>query len=305
VLDYPEALRQLHREFVRAGSDIVEALTYYAHRDKMRRIGREEDIETLNRQALRIAKEAAAEENVLMAGNICNTWVYDHQKPKESGAIVRKMYEEQVRWAQEEGADFIIAETLFYLGEAEIALEVISSFGLEAVVTLGAFSSQTRDGISWAEACRRLEEHGATVVGLNCARGPESIWPVLEDILSTVHGAVAALPVPYRTNAQTPVFTQFLDIDGDQAFPINLDPFLLSRKEVAHFAQEAYAAGVRYLGLCCGNAPHFFRAMAEALGRTVPASRYSPDITGHSMLGTDIQEHNRPYRKEWFVQGGA
>src|SRR5690349_21994279 len=57
VLDFPDAVRELHREFVRAGSDVVLALTYYAHRDKMKVVNRERDVETLNRQALRIAKQ--------------------------------------------------------------------------------------------------------------------------------------------------------------------------------------------------------------------------------------------------------
>src|SRR5581483_9186943 len=77
VLDYPDALRELHREFLRAGSDVIEAFTYYAHRDKLRVIGREKDLEPMNRQALRIANEIAKEGDALVAGNICNTWVYD------------------------------------------------------------------------------------------------------------------------------------------------------------------------------------------------------------------------------------
>src|SRR5260221_6338872 len=73
VLDYPNALRELHREFLRAGSEIMVAFTYYAHRDKLRVIGREKDLEPMNRKAVQIAKEIAIEGNALVAGNICNT----------------------------------------------------------------------------------------------------------------------------------------------------------------------------------------------------------------------------------------
>lgn len=76
VLDHPEALRELHREFLRAGSDVIVAFTYYGHRDKLRVIGRENDLEALNVNAVRIAKEVAAEGDALVAGNVCNTWVY-------------------------------------------------------------------------------------------------------------------------------------------------------------------------------------------------------------------------------------
>ena len=72
VLEHPELVAQLHREFVHAGSDVVEAFTYYAHREKLRIIGREDDLEPINRQALSIAKEVAAETSALFAGDICN-----------------------------------------------------------------------------------------------------------------------------------------------------------------------------------------------------------------------------------------
>src|SRR5215469_2121307 len=76
VLEHPELVTQLHREFVHAGSDVVEAFTYYGHREKLRLIGREHDLEPINRQALQIAKQVAQESGALLAGNICNTTAY-------------------------------------------------------------------------------------------------------------------------------------------------------------------------------------------------------------------------------------
>jgi betaine-homocysteine S-methyltransferase len=54
---------------------------------------------------------------------------------------------------------------------------------------------------------------------------------------------------------------------------------------MAEFAVAARDLGVSYIGVCCGGAPHHVRAMAEALGRTTPASRYSPDLSLHPVLG--------------------
>src|SRR5437773_6729548 len=71
VLDFPDAVRELHREFLRAGSDVMVAFTYYGHREKLRLIGREDDLEPLNRQADRLAKELGGDD-ALVAGNICN-----------------------------------------------------------------------------------------------------------------------------------------------------------------------------------------------------------------------------------------
>src|SRR5581483_2603977 len=113
------------------------------HREKLRMIGREDDLEPLNRDALRLAREVAAEGGALVAGNICNTWAYDPDDPAGSGEIVREMYREQVGWAVEERADYIVAETNDYLGEALIGLEVIREFGLPAVVTFASTMDTT------------------------------------------------------------------------------------------------------------------------------------------------------------------
>src|SRR5260370_39886861 len=81
VLDHPEVVAQLHRDFVHAGSDIVEAFTYYAHREKLRIIGREAQLEEMNPQAPRIAKTGGAETGTLFAADTCNTNIYDADGP--------------------------------------------------------------------------------------------------------------------------------------------------------------------------------------------------------------------------------
>ena len=187
VLDYPEAVKELHREFLLAGSEVMVALTYYANRNKLADVGRENDLEKLNRKAVQIANEVANEGNALVAGNICNTWMYDPENKTKSSKIVRKMYEEQLQWAAEEGIDFVISETNDYLGEALIGLEVIKSLGLPAMVTLATVQKdKTRDGYDYVEACKILEENGADIVGLNCDHGPETMFPIIEKVRKKV-----------------------------------------------------------------------------------------------------------------------
>ncbi|HLW48186.1 MAG TPA: homocysteine S-methyltransferase family protein [bacterium] len=304
VLDHPEAVAQLHREFVRAGSDIVEAFTYYGHREKLRLIGKEEKLEALQRNALALAKQAAADasgEPPLVAGNISNTTIY---APGDAAVAreVRAMCDEQVAWAADAGVDLVIAETFSYHGEAMLALESIARAGLPAVVTLAVHLEGLRDEVALAESMRRLEQAGASVVGMNCARGPATMLPLLQDIRAAVSCPVAALPVPYRTTAEYPTFQSLRDPAGPglpdgRPFPIALDPFTCSRFEMAAFARQAHDLGVRYLGVCCGGAPHHVRAMAEALGRRPEASRYSPDMSKHYAFGTDprLRQHNRAY----------
>ncbi len=284
VLDHPQAVEELHREFLLCGSDVMEALTYYAHKEKLAAAGRAEDMELLNHKAIQIAKKVAAEGDALVAGNICNTWLYNPNKHEESSKLVRETYRQQVKIAADEKVDYIIAETIEYLGEALIALEVIKEFNLPAVVTLAAGQEISRDGYAWHEACRTLEEAGADVVGLNCFHGPDTMLPMLRKIREQLSGQMAALPVPYRTTPDQPIFLYLQTPDGKDAFPTNLSPFRHTREEMAQFAVDAKNLGINYIGVCCGGAPHHVRAMAEALGRTTPASCYSPDMSLHPRL---------------------
>lgn len=302
VLEAPEEVAALHREFVHAGSDVVEAFTYYAHREKLRLIGREDELEPINRQALEIAREVARGSGTLLAGNICNTNVYDPRDPN-SAAKVHAMFSEQVRWAVDAGVDLIIGETFSWGAEALLALDVIRETGLPAVMTLAIHREPwTREGWTPEDACRRLEQGGADVVGLNCIRGPETMLPLLGPIRDAVSCHVAALPVPYRTHDAEPSFQSLTDarcgcIPGGRPFPTALDPFTCNRHELGEFAAAAHALGVGYLGVCCGAGPHHIRSVAEALGRTTPASRYSPDMSRHAFLGSDptLKQRNLEY----------
>jgi betaine-homocysteine S-methyltransferase len=305
VLDHPEVVAQVHRDFVHAGSDVVEAFTYYAHREKLKIVGREHELERMNRDALAIAKTVARETGTLFAGGICNTNVYE---PGDAASIKasRAMFEEQVAWAAEADADYVIAETFSYGEEARLALSIIIAAGLRAVVTMTIHREPlTRDGMTPEDCCRMLADAGADVVGLNCIRGPRTMLPLIARITRAVNVPVAALPVPFRTHDREPTFQSLRDahcdcIPGGMPFPVALEPFTCNRFEIAEFTKEAVALGVRYIGLCCGAMPHHVRSMAEALGRRPPASRYSADMSKHAYFGNNAQlkQHNRDYAGE-------
>ena len=213
VLDHPELVSGLHREFVHAGSDVVPAFTYYGHREKLRMVGKEDLLEPLNRQALALAVEVATEAGVLSAGDLCNTNVFGPDRASQLAA--RSMFEEQMSWIADAGVDFVVAETFSYGAEALIALESIQEAGLPAVVTLAVHQAEeTREGWSPEEACRRLADAGAAVVGLNCIRGPRTMLPLIERIRAAVDVHVAALPVPYRTTSAQPSFQSLRDPDA-------------------------------------------------------------------------------------------
>jgi betaine-homocysteine S-methyltransferase len=301
VLDFPAAVLELHREFLRAGAEVMVALTYYAHREKLRHVGREGDLEEMNRQAVRLARQAAAEGDALVAGNVCNTWAYD-PADRASAAVVRGMYAEQLGWAADEGIDFVISETNDYLGEALLALEVSQELGLPAMVTLASSRPDgTWDGYDYVDACKILADHGAAIVGLNCDRGPVTMLPLIARIRAEVGCAVAAQPVPYRTTESSPTMQSLRASGVERVFPLALEPFTCTRYELADFATSARDAGASYIGICCGAGPQHVRAMAEALGRQVPASKYSPSMELHPVLGTTAATADPSVLSAWNV----
>ena len=285
VLEHPESVAQLHRDFVHAGSDVVEALTYYAHREKLRVIGREQDLEPINRRALEIASGVARESGALFAGDICNTNVFDptdrgHAQGgardvrgagRLGGGRRRRLRDRRDVLVGRRGAD------------RPRRREEGRTDG--AVITLAMHQDDvTREGWTVGDACRRLADAGADVVGLNCIRGPTTMMPLLRGDPEAVKVHMAALPVPYRTTPDQPSFQSLRDphfhhAEGSRPFPVALDPFTCNRFEIAEFGRAALAMDIRYLGVCCGAGPHHIRALAESVGKQPPASRYSPDMS--------------------------
>ncbi|XP_076445006.1 betaine--homocysteine S-methyltransferase 1-like [Babylonia areolata] len=300
VLQHPDLVRGLHEEFVHAGSDVVLAFTYYGHREKLRLTGMEDRLEALNVDALRLAREVADRTGTLMAGNICNSSVYRRDDPATIEAT-RAMFKEQIEWAVQERADFIVAETFSELGEAKMALDCIRTYGqgLPAVVTFApTVTNLLYDGVPIGEACRQLEEGGADVVGINCLRGPSTILPLMEEVRRACKGPIACLPVPYRTSQQDPTFQSIRDPHtGTRAFPIDLPAHMCSRTQVAEFARACRELGVQYVGLCCGNCSHLMRVVAEEYGRKPPASKYSPDMSQHYVFG------DKPGFHKYYTEG--
>jgi betaine-homocysteine S-methyltransferase len=260
-LENPDALSQLHREFLRAGAEVLQALTFYASEDKLRTVGLEGKVDELNRAAVRIARDVAAEGDALVAGNLSLTWAYDPADPR-SADHVRRLFDRQLEVQVEEGIDLVIAETFTWVGEAVIATERAVATGLPVVTTM-AFEQEPHsyEGDGPGECARKLVAAGADVVGVNCLRPPEHTLPLVADMRSAVSGFVAAQPVAYRTPAKRPDFTALPE------FPLGLDPLQLPRAEMGGFARRARELGVNYIGSCCGSIAAHVKAMAQALGK--------------------------------------
>ena len=266
VLTHPEALRELHVEFREAGSEVLQALTFYASRGKLATVGLEDRLQDLNRAAVRIAREVAGD-RCLVAGNLSLTWMYEPGSPSAADRV-RKTFDEQLAVQVEEGVDFIIGETFSFLGEALLAVERGKKTGLPTMVTICFENTdETTDGKSAADAAKALFDAGADIVGMNCLRPPEHILGPMEQMRKAVPGYLACQPVAYRTPKDKPDFTSLPE------FPYALDPLQLTRKEMGNYAAQARDIGINFIGACCGTVAMHIREMARVLGKLPEDSR--------------------------------
>ena len=289
VIEHPDALAQLHREFLRAGAEVLQTMTFYASDDKLATVGMEGTVDEINRNAVRIAREVAGEGDALVAGNLSLTWAYDPADPA-SPDHVRKLFDRQLSDQLDAGPpDLWIGETFSYLAEALLFVERAKATGRPVMVTMSfeTLPAKAYEGESAGEAAKKLADAGADVVGVNCLNGPAQQLPIAVEMVQAVGGAVpvAAQPVAYATTTQEPDFT------SGAAFPYGLTPMTLARGDLAGFAADARDAGVRYIGSCCGSVAEHVRAMAKVLGKLPEHERGWRSSTGKAMSAYEYYDH--------------
>lgn len=283
----PQALAELHREFLRAGAEVLQALTFYASEEKLATVGLGGRVDDINRSAVRIARSVADEGDALVAGNLSLTWAYDPADPA-SADRVRGLFDRQLEVQTGEGIDLVIGETFSFLGEALIALERAKPTGLPVVITMSFEGREARayEGESVGDCARRLIDAGADVVGINCLRDPERTLPLLAEMRAAVPGAhLAAQPVAYRVTDERPDFT------AAPEFPFALEHLTLTRGEMADYAVAARDLGVGLIGSCCGSVANHVRAMAKALGKVPAEERAWKSPTGKAMSAYEYYGH--------------
>lgn len=259
AIEHPEALRELHREFLHAGSQVLQALTFFGTREKLNRAGYGADTERINGAAVKIAKEIAGAK-ALVAGSVSRTQLTEREGMESLGKS-RDHLAEQIRLLKDAGVDFLILETFFHLAEMKVALECAAAASLPAVATMSfrPLTTQCTDGHSPAECARVMADHGAIAVGANCEQEPGRMLPLLREMRAAVRIPLAAQPAAFRTTDQCHSFTRL------PAFPDALETIQVSRHEFHQFAEAAKAGGIGYLGGCCGCNAAYIRALKDGL----------------------------------------
>ena len=171
VLNNPDGVLELHREFARAGAEVLQAMAW-----GVGKIDREEE---LHRTAVALAREAAGPGRYV-AGTLSP--YFGKRRPQLSAADrleVAEFFDRRVGQQVAEGVDLFIVETFHTVEEASVAIPFVKQAGIPAVVTLTYQERDvTRDGLSPAEGAKRLVDNGADVVGINCHRPPQTLLPL-------------------------------------------------------------------------------------------------------------------------------
>ena len=259
ALENPEALRQLHREFLRAGSQVLQALTFFGTREKLNRAGYGAQTEAINQAAVHIAKEVAGDQ-ALVAGSVSRTQLVEREGMDSLGKA-RDHIAEQIRLLKAAGVDFLILETFFHLAEMKAALECAAAEGMLAVATMSfrPLITQCTDGRTPAECARVMADLGAVAVGANCEQDPQWMLPLLREMRAIVKVPLAAQPAAFRSSEQHQSFTR------QPAFPDELETIQVSRRRFQEFGKAARNEGIGYLGGCCGCNAAYIRALSDGL----------------------------------------
>ena len=269
ALEYPDAIRELHREFLRAGAEVLQVMAFYGSRSKLATVGKADQTFEINQKTTQIAKDVAGDQ-ALVAGDLSATWTWEADN-KSVQSNIAGMFDEQIE--AQAGVDFFIGETFWHLGEALLCLERIKAkTNLPAMITMSyRATTETDDGYSAADCARMLADAGAEIVGVNCMRDPVHTYPILQEMRDATDAYIAAQPVAHRTSDEVPWFT------GTSAFPDKLEPTQMTRYEMADYALKAKAMGVNFIGACCGTVAVHLREMAKVLGKHQEEQIWQPD----------------------------
>ena len=263
-LTAPDLVRDVHREYVQAGAEVIETNTFGANPVKLGRHGIAEQTEEINRRAAEIAREVAGAA-VYVLGAVGPLGIKIEPWGPTAVAEAREHFARQVRGLHAGGVDGYILETFGDLNEIHAAMEAIREVAGD--VPLVAQMTVDRGGRSLYGTLpehfgRKLHQWGADVIGVNCSVGPSAMLEVLEQL-----DQVTDLPLSVQPNAGPP-----REIEGRTMF-------LCSPDYLEKFSRRFVEAGARLIGGCCGTTPAHIRALAKAVKRgraTMHVSLHAP-----------------------------
>jgi methionine synthase I (cobalamin-dependent) len=263
VVEFPMVVRLIHRDYFRAGAQILRAQTARLSRGHLAAGGWEHRLAELNRAAVRLARQEAGggPGDALVAGCLDPAPAGGGGRNVTGAGAVAGVarapatadWDAQIEALVEEGVDLLFGESFTTLGEARRALSSAKRTGLPVVMTLDLSpgADETADGVGPAEWARALTGGGADVVGVSGSREPRDMWPLALRMREVSDVPVAFLPGGYRTS-----------VPNWQAMR---ESMVVAGHEMARYALQAKMHGIHLIGGSDGAGPELLRFMAQAL----------------------------------------
>jgi len=248
-LHNPEIVLDVHKQYVRAGAEILETNTYGANRVKLHGFGIDDELRDINIRGAELARKAAGD-SVYVAGAIGPLGIRIEPYGPTSLGEARDFFREQAEALRDGGVDLFVLETMSNIAEMEqaiLAVREVCTLPVIAQMTIGT-DARTIYGDVPRVIAQRLDAAGADVIGLNCSVGPDVMLDAVEEISS-----VTAKKISCQPNAGLP-----RDVNGRQMY-------MASPDYMGKYAKRLIHKGVKFLGGCCGTTPEHIKIMADAV----------------------------------------
>ncbi len=249
-LSQPDLVLSVHRDYVKAGAEILETNTFGANRVRLGHFGIADKVKEINRAGVELARRAAGAKGPFVAGSIGPLGA----RIEPLGAITyeeaKAYFREQAEALVEAGVDLLILETFSDVSEIRLAVEAAREVAgpelvIVAQVTVDDFGRMA-DGSTVETFTRVLDESPADVIGLNCSVGPKVMLDTIQQMMQYSRKPMSAMP-----NAGHPVRVEGRNL------------YLGSPEYLSQYARRFLWAGVRIVGGCCGTTPEHIRQMAN------------------------------------------
>ncbi|MGN1004782.1 MAG: homocysteine S-methyltransferase family protein [Oscillospiraceae bacterium] len=266
VLEHPEALLDLQRAYVEAGTQVLMAPTFGANRENLSHHGITGRTAELNRALVTLSRQAAGGK-ALVAADLSPTGLFIPPFGETPFDELVDIYAEQARACAEAGADLFVMETTMTMPEARAAVLAVKSVSDKPVwVTFTCDENgRTLSGTDVLAALIVMQGLGVSAFGLNCSTGPETMLEQLQRLTP-----YATVPLIAKPNAGLPETE-----DGRTVYRCPPEEFV-------GYVDQMAAAGVRIFGGCCGTTPEHIAALKQAVAG-VDFSRFTaperdPDV---------------------------
>ena len=270
TLEHPEAILDIQRDYVDAGSNVLYTPTFGGNRKKLEKSGVFGRTAEINERLALLSKEAAGGK-ALVAGDLAPTGLFPYPLGTTRFDELVEIYGEQVDGLEKAGVDLYVIETMMTLADARAALIAVRERTDKPVLVSFTANEQgtTLSGGDAEAALVVMQSMGASAFGLNCSVGPEDMIPVLQRL-----HRYARIPLMAKPNAGVPE-----RVNGEYVYLCDPSRFETCIPEYAE-------AGVCLFGGCCGTDASYIRAIHDSVSKQ-SINMPNPSVTDKLVCATE------------------